>query len=110
MPELKLSTLEKLKGPLSAMGMGQAFEAADFSPMLGFRPNQAVGGVQQAATLDVNRWGTDAAAATGASAISTAARRVSFTIDFNHPYLFLIRDTKTGTILFSSVVNNPAAS
>jgi serine protease inhibitor len=109
MPELKLSVRERLDAPLSAMGMGQAFEEADFSPMLGTLPNQAVGGVQQAASLDVNKWGTDAAAATGVNAISTAERRAGMTIAFNHPYLFLIRDTKTGTILFSSVVNNPAA-
>jgi serpin B len=109
MPELELAAREMLDGPLSAMGMARAFEEADFSPMLGSSPNQAIGHVQQAATLDVNRWGTDAAAATGVSVISTATRRSDFTISFNHPYLFLIRDTKTGTILFSSVVNNPAA-
>jgi serine protease inhibitor len=109
MPELKLSARERLDAPLSAMGMGQAFETADFSPMLGPLPNQAVGGVQQAASLDVNKWGTDAAAATGVNAISTAERQAGITIAFDHPYLFLIRDTKTGTILFSGVINNPAA-
>jgi serpin B len=111
MPVLHLSARDSLDDPLSAMGMARAFEAADFTPMLGTlgAANQAVGSVQQAASLDVNRWGTDAAAATGATVISTAAHASSGTFAFNHPYLFLLRDTRTGAILFSSVVNNPAA-
>jgi len=109
MPKLALSVNHSLEAPLSAMGMAETFYSADFSPMLGAvgAVNQAVGGVQQAATLDVNQWGTDAAAATGVSVIPTLARQ-STTIAFNHPYVFLLRDTKTGVILFSSVVNNPA--
>jgi serpin B len=110
MPELHLAVRESLKEPLSAMGMAQTFNNADFSPMLGpsAASNQAVGGVQQAASLDVDQWGTDAAAATGVSVIPAMAEEPQMRLAFNHPYLFLIRDTKTGTILFSSVVNNPA--
>jgi serine protease inhibitor len=54
----------------------------------------------------VNRWGTDAAAGTGVSVVPTDAH-TSQAITFDHPYLFVIRDTVTGTILFSSVVNDP---
>lgn len=112
MPELTLSARGSLKGPLSAMGMEQAFYSADFSPMLGQlgATNQQVGGVEQAVTLDVNKWGTDAAAATGVSVQPSDAHSTTATIAFDHPYLFLIRDTTTGTILFSSVVNNPTGS
>jgi serpin B len=110
MPTLTLSADESLDGPLSSMGMAQVFESADFSPMLGAvgAINQQVGSVRQAVTLDVSRWGTDAAAATGVSVMPSSARAASTTIHVNHPYLLFIRDTKTGTILFSSVVNNPA--
>ena len=111
MPDLTLSSRPLLNSPLSALGMGPVFDNADFSPMLGpaGATNQALALVQQAAALKVNQWGTDAAAATGSVAIPTDLRSVWGTISFNHPYLFLIRDLKTGTILFSSVVNNPAA-
>jgi serpin B len=111
MPLLHLSARESLDQPLSAMGMAQAFEEADFSPMLGAvgGTNQAVGGVEQAATLDVAQWGTDAAAATGVSVVPSATRVAALTISFDHPYVLLIRDNTTGTILFSSVVNNPSA-
>ena len=113
MPELTLSARRSLDEPLSSMGMAQAFNSADFSPMLGQllgATNQQVGGVEQAVTLDVNKWGTDAAAATGVSVQPSDAHSTTATIAFDHPYLFLIRDTVTGTILFSSVVNNPAGA
>ncbi|HKH88835.1 MAG TPA: serpin family protein [Acidimicrobiales bacterium] len=111
MPDLTLSSRPLLNRPLSALGMGAVFVNADFSPMLGQAgaTNQALALVQQASALKVNQWGTDAAAATGSVVIPTAAHQVSTTISFDHPYLFLIRDRHTGTILFSSVVNNPAA-
>jgi serpin B len=110
MPELKLASNTSLIDPLATMGMAPVFVNADFSRMLGAfgATNQAVGVVQQAVTLNVNQWGTDAAAGTVVSVIPSDAHS-STPIAFNHPYLFLIRDTRTGTLLFSSVVNNPAA-
>ncbi len=111
MPALGLSSHPLLNTALSTMGMASAFQSADLTPMLGptLGTRVFVAQVQQADTLLVNRWGTDAAAATGTSIVPTSASAVHV-LDFNHPYLFLIRDTKTGTILFSSVVNNPTAS
>jgi serpin B len=41
--------------------------------------------------------------------VPTSARAVPPTqITLDHPFLFLIRDTRTGAILFASQVNNPA--
>jgi serpin B len=107
---LKLSESGSLDSVLSAMGLAPAYQAADFSPMLGpvGTVNQAIGTVRQAVTLDVDRSGTDASAATAVSVVGLAATTRS--IAFDHPYLFLIRDTVTGTVLFSSVVENPAAA
>lgn len=111
MPALDLSGRVLLNTALSAMGMASAFQSADLTPMLGatLGSRVAVAQVQQADTLQVNRWGTDAAAATGTSIVPTSASAVHI-IDIDHPYLFLIRDTKSGAILLSSVVNNPAAA
>lgn len=111
MPALDLSSRPLLNTALSAMGMAGAFESANLTPMLGATLGNrvAVATVQQADTLQVNRWGTDAAAATGTSIVPMSASPLHV-IDIDHPYLFLIRDTKTGAILFSSVVNHPAAN
>lgn len=111
MPSLDLSSRPMLNTALSALGMAGAFGSADLTPMLGptLGHQVAVGVVQQAAALKVNRWGTDAAAATGISVVPTSAgpgRQIAV----DHPYLFLVRDTKTGAIVFSSVVNDPARS
>jgi serpin B len=109
MPALHLSVSAPLDPMLSAMGLGPAYSGADFSPMLGpgGGSNHALATVRQAATLDVDPWGTDAAAATGAVAVPMLALNRSVTID--HPYLFLIRDTVTGALLFTAVVENPTA-
>jgi serine protease inhibitor len=40
----------------------------------------------------------------------SAAIRASISITIDHPYLFLIRDNKTGAILFAAEVSDPAAS
>jgi serpin B len=110
MPPFKLTSQTNLSALLAAMGMPLAFEAdgadfADISPVPLY-----VSSVEHAAYLDVDEWGTEAAAATGVgmtdSAISAGPR---FDITIDHPFLFLIRDTRSGAILFSSVVNDPTS-
>ena len=65
--------------------------------------------VRQAATLDVTKWGTVATAATAVVADATAAESPVVTVRINRPFLFVIRDTKTGAILFTATVSNPSA-
>jgi serpin B len=64
--------------------------------------------VVQKATLDVTPWGTEATAATGI-AVASSARPASIALTIDHPFLFLIRDTNTGTILFEAQINSPGA-
>ncbi len=109
MPAVDLSNRPLLNTALSTMGMAHAFEAANLTPMLGNTSGRTavVTKVQQADTLQVTSEGIDAAAATGISAFTSLEGTI---IDVDRPYLFLVRDTKTGAILFSSVVNNPTGS
>jgi serpin B len=59
--------------------------------------------------LKVNEKGTTAAAATegvgGAGAEAPNPHTISITID--HPFLFLIRDSRTGTIVCGAEVEKP---
>ncbi len=94
---------------LRAIGMKDAFEAgrADFSGMDGSR-ELFVSDVLHKAFVEVNEEGTEAAAAT-AVVISRQAVSISRPPVFraDHPFLFLIRENTTGSILFIGRVNEP---
>ena len=102
----------ELSGTLAKMGMPQAFSpAADFSGMTGKRAFSISAAIHKA-FIDVNEQGTEAAAATATVMVATAMRvprpeppPVVFRAD--HPFLFMIRDVKTGGILFLGRVEDP---
>jgi serpin B len=109
MPTLALSDDHELIPTLESLGMHDAFDP-DSADLSGMSPSPLfVTDVVQKATLDVTPSGTEASAATGIStALSATLPLTSLTVD--HPFLFLIRDTKTGTILFEAQVANPATA
>ncbi|KAL6570474.1 hypothetical protein OROGR_000024 [Orobanche gracilis] len=61
------------------------------------------------ASVEVNEEGTEAAAASGIDIIMCCSARTRTGIDFvaDHPFLFLIREDFTGTILFIGQVLHP---
>ncbi len=98
-----------LGGILSAMGMPQAFSGtADFSGMTG-KPLFQISRAVHKAYVDVNETGTEAAAATAMMMVgaSQAEEQQIIVFDADHPFLFLIRDTTTGSILFLGRLANP---
>jgi len=109
LPRFTLTQAFELNRPLAAMGMAQAFTAqADFSGMTGKRGFMISAAVHKA-FVDVNETGTEAAAATGIAMAATAMRQEPPPIIFkaDHPFLFLIRDAKSGSILFLGRVVDP---
>jgi serpin B len=112
LPRFTMTQQFELSNALSAMGMPQAFGAsADFSGMTG-KPDFTISAAIHKAYIDVNEQGTEAAAATSVVMRATAARvpfpeppPIVFRAD--HPFLFMIRDTKTGAILFLGRVTDP---
>jgi len=107
-PKFKLTSKFDLRKVLTGMGMTDAFsEAADFSGMTE-RRELFLSAVVHQAYVDVNEEGTEAAAATGA-VISLTSMRVDETPVFraDHPFIFLIRDNASGSILFLGRVMNP---
>jgi serpin B len=94
-----------LADTLKSMGMTDAFESgkADFSGMDGKR-DIFISHVIHKAFVDVNEEGTVAAAAT-AIVRTLGGGPPSFYAD--HPFIFLIRDKRSGCILFLGRVANP---
>jgi serpin B len=110
LPKFKMAQQFELGSALSAMGMSLAFNrnAADFSGMTGKRDLWISAAIHKA-FVDVNEEGTEAAAATGIGMRSMAMVREQPPIVFraDHPFLFLIRDNRSGGILFMGRVTDP---
>ena len=105
-PECKIGSTLQLVPALEALGVKDAFgPSADFSGLSSIATQ--ISEVKQQATLRISKWGTVAAAATAAVFEATAAHLTQQVI-INRPFLFMIRDTKTGAILFESAVDNPS--
>jgi len=109
-PKFKMTSQFGLASVLKSMGMIDAFSAnADFSGMNGKR-DLFISAVIHKAYVDINEEGTEAAAATAVTMKLTSVgptRILVFRAD--HPFLFLIRDNHSGSILFIGRVMNPKA-
>lgn len=109
-PKFRAESAFSLRETLSAMGMPLAFSNhADFSGICS--PDRiTISQVAHKAYVDVAEEGTEAAAATGITMQRAMAHAPEPVIDFraDHPFLFLIRDTSSGVILFIGRVMNPA--
>ncbi|HVW13574.1 MAG TPA: serpin family protein [Mucilaginibacter sp.] len=106
MPKFQFSYGTDLNNALTSSGMGIAFTPqADFT-----RINQAGGldisKVLHKACIAVDENGTTAAAATLVGIQVTDAAPVIL----NRPFIFVIREMKTGLILFAGIMNDPTQS
>ena len=88
------------------MGMRRAFGGkADFSGMTGEK-DLYISDVVHQSFVEVDEEGTEAAAATGVVMRKTSVvRKKQFKAD--HPFIFMIKDDQTGTILFLGRLGNP---
>ncbi len=108
LPRFKMESKLELQNPLSELGMGIAFsDKANFSS-LSTRPVQ-IDQVIHKTFIEVNESGTTAAAATaiGIRSTSVEAVKMPFDMKVNQPFLCVLRDDKTGAILFMGAINNP---
>ena len=105
LPKFKIGSGFKLKQALSALGMPSAFNRySDFSGMNGGPLPLFLTDVVHKAFVDVNEFGTEAAAAT---AVIAGVRSTRGEIRVDRPFLLLIRDLISGSILFIGRVVNP---
>ena len=96
-----------LKNALATLGMPDAFdpEKADFTGITG-QDGLYISDIFHKAFVEVNEKGTEAAAGTFLGVTkSIHAEPIVFRAD--HPFLFLIRDNRSGSILFIGRVTNP---
>ncbi len=109
LPRFTMTSEFGLQDVLKSLGMTDAFSgAADFSGMTG-RRDLFISAVIHKAFVDVNEEGTEAAAATAVVMMTSAAPRPPVVFRADHPFLFLIRDNRSGSILFIGRLVNPKA-
>ncbi|NPV74973.1 MAG: serpin family protein [Anaerolineae bacterium] len=109
LPKFTFESQFDLNQALSGLGMADAFNAsqADFSGMTGNR-ELYISSVVHKAFVAVDETGTEAAAATAVIMGATAAMPQEPVIfHFDRPFIFLIRDNQTGSILFAGRVLDP---
>ena len=107
MPKFKFESEFSMVEPLIDMGMGVAFtDGADFSGING-TGGLAISDVLHKAFVAVDEAGTEAAAATAVIVGETSAPEPA-AIRLDRPFLFFIRDIKTGAVLFFGRVSDPS--
>src|SRR5699024_8960293 len=103
---------------LEALGMTAVFDPdrADLGRMVedGADADLVISDVLHNAFISVDEQGTEAAAATVVTDVTSAAPAPEpeepILLKVNRPFLFAIRDTESGTVLFLGRVMDPSAS
>ena len=108
LPRFKMTAELELSSTLSALGMPLAFDdkKADFTGITRAEP-LFISQVRHKAFVEVNEEGTEAAAATGVVMTTRSAPALPQVFRADHPFVFLIRDVATGTVLFMGRVTDP---
>jgi serine protease inhibitor len=113
LPKFKMEYSVELAQPLQELGMKTAFDSgkANFS---GISPEPLfISDAVQKTFVEVKEEGTEAAAVTGLAVVSLAlppSPPKQFKMVVDRPFLFLIEDNATGTILFMGVIYAPSTN
>jgi len=108
-PKFEFDYDVSLADPLAALGMPTAFQplAADFSGIDGTK-DLLISDVLHKAFVSVDEEGTEAAAATAIVFVGTGMPEPPVIVNVDCPFLFVIRDIPTGSILFIGQVVQPS--
>jgi serpin B len=108
LPKFKIGSSFQLAKTLGEMGMPTAFlPSADFGAMTG-ESKLHISAVVHQAVLDVNESGAEASAAT-AVVMADEAAHLAVRMRVDRPFYVMIRDRKSGALLFAAHVRNPKA-
>ena len=107
LPKFKTECDYYLKDALSTMGMPIAFSyTADFSGMTG-NNELYINNVFHKAMINVSEEGTEASAVTAVFMFIKVNNEIIKNFIVDHPFLFIIKENETGTILFIGKIINP---
>ena len=108
LPKFEIRTQADLNAALAALGIVDAFDPdrADFTGISTVEPLY-ISGVLHEAFIAVDEAGTEAAAATAVIIGTTSAPIEVIAVDFDHPFLFVLQDRETGSVLFMGRVLDP---
>ncbi len=110
LPKFKFETDYNLVPACAALGIKDAFDAsaADFSGMGWPKGKLWISQIKHKAFVEVNEEGTEAAAVT---AVEMATKSISMDPVFraDHPFIFIIRENATGSILFMGRMSDPGS-
>ena len=111
LPRFSIDTRFDLRTTLKAMGMPLAFEQqADFTGIATLPEGLYIGKVIHQANIDVSEKGTEAAAATAVLGMTGGPGDTSkpVVVRADRPFLFVLTDVPTGTVLFMGRVADPS--
>jgi serpin B len=105
-PKFRVSGWYNLSSILRSLGVKDAFDfrRADFSGMDGNSHSLHLSMLLHQAVIEVNEKGTEAAASSAVTVFTLSAHQFFFA---NHPFVYLLREKSTGTILFMGRVADP---
>lgn len=108
LPKFKMTTQFELADYLKKMGMPYAFSIsnADFSGITGDK-SLCISNVVHKAFVAVDEEGTEAAAATAVTMKITSIPAPPKVFRADHPFIFIIKDNRSESILFMGRVMNP---
>ncbi len=105
LPKFDFRFRSDLVGAMKSLGMTDAFgPSSDFSGIDGTR-NLTISGIVHEAFVKVTEDGTEAG---GATAVIVGDTSVPQWVTVDRPFVFLVRDIETGTILFLGRVMDPS--
>ena len=105
LPKFKAEYETSLNATLQRLGMRDAFTpSADFSGMS--KEPLMISEVKQKTFIEVNEEGSEAAAVTSVAVMRTSLAPEPLEFRVDRPFVFLIRERNSGTILFMGLVRN----
>ena len=105
LPKFKAEYETSLNATLQRLGMRDAFTpSADFSGMS--REPLMISEVKQKTFIEVNEEGSEAAAVTSVAVMRTSLAPEPLEFRVDRPFVFLIRERTSGTVLFMGLIRN----